>query len=281
MSSILRAGNFWVKNTNPSHGRPAISAVAPISHTTPHKSLTMPKRKSPLTAVALGAALLTLSAGLPAVRAVIFSESFDAGQTPGSAQRTTTGTAAPGQALTDIFGSIASRTDADLFLITIINPTTFSATTVNPITNAQLDTQLFLFALDGRPIYTNDDTPNGTSLQSTLPAGNSLRPTTAGTYLLGISISGYDPANSNNQTLFAPVDENNASTDVRGPAAGLQPARLADFLGSGLAGVAAGQYDIQLTGAVTAVPEPSTWVLGVIGAAGLALVSSRRRRATV
>lgn len=237
----------------------------------------MSKPRTLLNTAALGAAatFLTLVVTPQWSRAVIFSEVGDAGQTPGTASRTTTGTAAANQPLTDIFGSLSSSTDADLFLINITNPATFSATTVNAITNSLLDTQLFLFTLDGRPIYTNDDTPNGTSLQSTLPAGNSLRPTVAGTYILGISVSGYDPANRNGQVLFAPLDENNASTDVRGPNSNLQPPQLASFISSGFPG--SGQYDIQLTGATSAVPEPSTWVLGAIGAVGLVLASRRRR----
>ena len=59
------------------------------------------------------------------------------------------------------------------------------------------------------------------SLGCLLPAGGAFAPFAAGLYYLGISMSGYDPVNSASQALFTlPV----LSTDVRGPAAGLQPA---------------------------------------------------------
>ncbi len=200
--------------------------------------------------------------------AVTVSEIGDAGQTLATAQVTTAG-AGP---LTDIFGSLSGATDADLFLINITSPAAFSASTNNTVTG-NIDTQLFLFSATGAPLFTNDDAPGGVSFLSALPAG-SVASLPVGLYYLGISLSGYDPTNVNAQTLFA----TGLSTDVRGPATGLQPATLGAWADGAFA--ASGSYDIKLTGAVAAaVPELSTSMMflaaGVLGAVGAA----RRRRA--
>jgi len=197
--------------------------------------------------------------------AVIFNESGDAGQTQATAQL-----AAGVGVLTDIFGSLRSPLDADLFIINITNPATFSASTVNA-TGGFLDTQLFLLTLAGAPLLLNDDDAGGLSLLSRLPAGSAAS-LAAGLYLLGISQSGYDPANIVNQLLFA----SGLSTSVRGPASGLQPAVLGQFADNTFF-VDSGPYDIQLTG-VAAIPEPEIGVMLLAGGAFCAYVGSRRRR---
>jgi hypothetical protein len=206
-----------------------------------------------------------LMAWLPA-HAVTYTELGDAGQTPGTAQ--TTGAAAG--ALTDIFGSLASTTDADLYVINITSTSSFSASTVNLATGS-LDTQLFLFTLNGTPLFANDDEPGGASFLSRLPAGtaSSLTP---GLYLLGIANSGTDPVNAVSQLVFA---AGGLSTDVRGPAANLQPPQMSGFSGTGFT---SGAYTVQLTG-VAAIPEPATTALWALGGAALALAARRRRAA--
>jgi hypothetical protein len=201
-----------------------------------------------------------------------WTETGDAGQTQASAQVTAGGTMS-GVALTDIFGSLGTSPDADLYQIEIVNPSAFSATTVNAI-GGFLDTQLFLFTLSGAPVYMNDDA-DGTTFLSTLPAGSSLGPILPGIYLLGISLAGYDPVNVNNQLLFAP----GLSTDVRGPASLLQPALLGGFADNTFF-PDSGRYDIQLTGVVT-VPEPTSGLLVVLACAlcVFTVYNSRRRTA--
>lgn len=231
------------------------------SETASRLSRVLPRVLSPL--------LLSALWGVPA-HAVTVSEAGDAGQTTATAQ-VTLGVGP----LTNIFGTVGSAADADLFLINITSPAAFSASTVNLGSGAQ-DTQLFLFTQAGAPVFANDDDAGGLSLLSTLPAGNSLGPLSAGLYYLGIALSGNEPVNSNAQVLFA---LSGLSTDLRGPAVGLQPARLGAWDGSGLAPF--GAYNIQLTGAVAAVvPEPSSLAMFLVGGAFAAAAATRRRRAT-
>jgi hypothetical protein len=204
-----------------------------------------------------------LSFASPA-HAVVFNEVGDAGQTQATAQLPI-----GNGPLTDIFGTLRSPLDADLYAIYISNPAAFSATTTP--TGGFLDTQLFLLTMAGAPLFLNDDDPGGFSVLSTLPAGT-LASLNAGFYLLGVSQSGYDPANINNQLLFA----NGLPTSVRGGNFPLQPAVLGQFANNTFA-ADGGAYDIRLTG-VTAVPEPEINVMLLAGGAFCAYAASRRRR---
>lgn len=192
----------------------------------------------------------------------------DAGSSAATAQGT--GNVA-GQALATIAGTISATTDADFYLITIPSPSLFSASTVG---GTLVDTQIYLFTLSGAPVYLNDDA-NGTSTQSLLPAGSILGPQTAGTYILGISVSGVDPVNSTNQTLFAPAI---FSTDLRGPASNTFGTVAGVFDNSSFADF--GAYSIALTGAVTAVPEPSMSALLLAGIVSVGAATWRRRRSS-
>lgn len=197
-----------------------------------------------------------------------YIETGDAGSSAGTAQATGS---AGGQVLGSIAGTLSSTDDADFFLITITNPTLFSASTVG---GSLVDTQLFLFTSGGAPIYLNDDA-DGTSLQSLLPAASALGPQAAGTYILGVSVSGVDPVNSSNQTLFAPAT---FSTDLRGPASNAFGTVAGVFNNASFAD--SGAYTISLTGAATAaVPEPAAGALFAAGAALLAAALRRRRTA--
>ena len=207
------------------------------------------------------------------VHATTFTESGDAGQTVATAQMTSTGAGS----LTDIFGSLASSLDADLYLIRITNPATFSATTVNAI-GGTLDTQLFLLSAAGAPLFVNDDDAGGLSVLSTLPSSSGFGALASGLYILGVAMSGYDPVNINNQLLFA----TGLPTSVRGAASGLSPAVLGGFFDSTF-GPDLGTYDIQLTGATAAavttpIPEPSIELMLLAGGALSAFVARRRRK---
>jgi len=214
-----------------------------------------------LTAVA--ASLLAALLMVGEVQAATFTEGpTDVGETLGTAAATGI---LGGDPLTEISGLLATATDADLYLIQITDPSVFSATTVG-LDGA--DTQLFLFTAAGDAVYGNDDDPEGLSLQSTLPSGAASGPLSAGLYYLAVSVAGYDPVNAVSQLLFAIPT---LPTDVVGPAAGVSGPLVgfaSSFTGS------SGAYSILLTGAATAVPEPSS-LLALLGAG---LVVGRRLR---
>jgi len=204
-----------------------------------------------------------------------WTELGDAGNSLASAQLIPANV--PTTSLNSIGGTLSDQLDVDLYMIHISDPASFSATTVG---GNLMDTQLFLFALNGTAIYTNNDdlaySADASSFPlSTLPVGHNLGPITAGYYLLGISLSGNDPVNANNELLFA----NGLPTDVRGPAGNQSPATLSGF--TGLTSYDEnGAYAITLTGAdMTApIPEPATNALMLAGLGLCGLAASRKGR---
>ncbi|MGZ4984469.1 MAG: hypothetical protein ACXV8A_00125 [Chthoniobacterales bacterium] len=207
------------------------------------------------------------------MRAVVYTETGDAGRLPGTAQPTAASQGTANQPLSGILGSILNATDIDLFKINITSPSTFSATTVNTVTNnSGLDTALFLFDSNGRPVYANDDDSSGLTFGATLPAGNALGPQLAGVYYLGISFSGAEPVNSSSIALFTAAA---SSTDLRGP----NPSASGPLANWDTTGIIAtgtsfpGSYQIDLTGATTAaVPEPTSFAFALIGGASLVIL---------
>jgi hypothetical protein len=189
-----------------------------------------------------------------------------------------------GLPLTEILGTFNAATDADLYVINLTNPATFSASTNNSVTNlGGQDTALFLFSASGAAIATNDDAPGGTTTDSTLPACNTLYASlAAGTYYLGISESGNEPVNTANQLLFKPYPGGD-TTAIRGPASGVNPTTEANFNGNSFAGGGSGNYEIDLTSTTTAlipgaVPEPGTWTVVVLGSIAAGFTFLRRHR---
>lgn len=225
-------------------------------------------------AITLGLATALL-AGV--AHAATYTETGDAGQTLATAASAMTG---GGAALASISGRLDTN-DADLFRIYISDPSSFSATTFNSGTDdAALDTEIFLFDSAGHAVAANDDDQGGFSVDSTLPLGDGhYAGLTAGEYILGVSISGNDPVNLNNQLLF---EMSGDTTQVRGAAGGLNPTTLADFDGFQYYTNDPGTYRIDLTGVSTgpmsAAPEPGTWTLMIAGVAlaGAALRTGRR-----
>ncbi|MBS0659472.1 MAG: hypothetical protein JSR82_14620 [Verrucomicrobia bacterium] len=200
-----------------------------------------------------------------------FTEGPDAGQLIGSAGFT--GPLAF-QPLTSINGTLtpigSPSSDVDLFIINII-PSTFSASTVNAGTGSGLDTVLFLFELSGAPILLNDDASGGTSLGSTIPVGSVGG--VARSIVLGIAPAGIDPVTAANQFLFA---NSLNSTDLRGPNPNVTGI-LGGYLDAGFANNG-GSYQVDLTGATTAVPEASTVLAGAFAAGSAGFAFLRRRR---
>ena len=115
-------------------------------------------------------------------------------------------------------------------------------------------------------------TPAGTTVNSSFTATLA-----AGTYYFGISLSGNEPVNSNNQLLFAGYPGGD-TTATRGAASGLNPTTLSTFNGQYLLPTDVGTYSVAIT---NAVPEPSTWAALALGslAAGATILRRRSVRA--
>ena len=156
--------------------------------------------------ICLGSSLIALALAPSALAA---DEQGDAGGVPATAQDLTQGQ------LTTINGQVADGNDADLFRICLSGGQTFSATTVGL---SDVDTQLFLFDAGGLGIYAHDD---GTTKQSTLPAGNALTPQASGEYILGISAYDRDPQSVdgpifNDVAFLTPANGRGAAAPVSG-----------------------------------------------------------------
>ena len=176
---------------------------------------------------------ITLIALALAPGALAADEQGDAGDVAATAQNLTQG------GVTTINGRLSDGNDADLFRVCLTGGGTFSATT-DGLTD--VDTQLFLFDASGRGIYSHDD---GTTRQSTLPAGHALTPQAAGEYILGISPYDRDP-----QSAGGPIFSNVAfvsPANGRGAAAPVES----------WAGLPrdSGAYTIALTGTCSSTPS--------------------------
>jgi hypothetical protein len=219
------------------------------------------------TVVLIGLVVLALLAAPAAGWAgPVWAEVGDAGQLPATAQVTT-----GGGPLTAITGTIDTPNDVDMFAIRITSPSTFSATTVGQ-PGTHFDTQLFLFDSNGRGVEANDDVST-TNLRSTLTSIGALP---SGIYYLAISSFNADPVAPGGLRLFPEPEETIAPTfglpvGPTGPGGGLP---VADWTTGGLS---AGTYQIALTGAEFAIPEPGSVLLFGLGLAG-ALGYGRRRR---
>ncbi len=209
-------------------------------------------------------AAVSLSASAVTSQAAVFTEGGDAGQT--------LATAAVAGAATGFSGTLSNPSDADLYQFTIATAGSYTFSDVGSTVSHsygtnQLDTAIFLFSSTGTAIATNDDASGSTvasSVKATLAAG---------TYYFGISESGNEPVNSNNQLLFAGYPGGDTTT-TRGPASGVNPTTEFNFNSNESDPTDYGTYSVSIT---SAVPEPSTWA--VVAISGAALAFLRRRRA--
>jgi hypothetical protein len=164
----------------------------------------------------------------------------DAGDLPSNAQAVYRPDQTPCQSpVTRISGVRANTTDADMYVICITNPASFSASTIGL---AGFDTQLWLFRCDGRGIVHNDNWAD--ELQSRIDNSTGcLNGLQAGTYLL--AVTGYDqnPVDSGGKLLW----DNNplGEGEIRCPDGLGASNPIAGWTGSG----GSGNYGIALTGA--------------------------------
>jgi hypothetical protein len=175
----------------------------------------------------LAVPLLAVLAPRPAV-ATLWNEAGDAGDLPATAQ-------VPHGAgtLTAIAGSLLPGGDADLYLIQVVDPAAFAASTCGGIT----DTQLWLFARDGDGITFDADDPD-CGVLSPITGAHVPAP---GLYFLAVSAYDRDALDALGRAIWldAPFDVERAPD---GPGA---PGPLAAWGGTAYE---EGPYTIELAG---------------------------------
>ncbi|WP_067064804.1 PEP-CTERM sorting domain-containing protein [Roseateles chitosanitabidus] len=211
----------------------------------------------------LPVAMLALGAATSAQAAAVYNEGgSDVGEL------ITTAAPVSGAGTIDaIRGTLGGGVDAaDLFAIYLTAGTAFSATTTaSGFTYNAFDTVLFLFDAAGKGLFANDDDGDFGGSQSTIA---NFIPSVSGLYYLAITGAGYTPV-SGGAGIFPSLlgtTGNVAANAGAGPLTGWNSV-TSEF----------GDYEIVLTGAQAAVPEPGSLLLvgAALGAAGLI----RRRKA--
>jgi hypothetical protein len=141
------------------------------------------------------AVVLGMMPGLAAAQE--WNETGDAGDLPATAQ-----IPIGNGSLTAITGTLLPGGDADLFLIHISDPAAFTATTC---AGGGVDSQLWLFALDGDGITFDDDSPE-CGVASTI-SGDHV--TSAGLYYVACSAYDWDALDAQGREIWldAPYDQ--------------------------------------------------------------------------
>lgn len=217
-------------------------------------------------------ALLLLSVAMSA-SAEVWSEVGDAPDSVAGAQ-VTMGSGP----LDRITGTISpNASDVDLYLIKVVDPPNFSATTTNGDSSdadLEFDAVLALFDAQGVGIYLNDDRVQDDG-NAELPAGHPLSPISAGNYILAIFDDNLG-ATSAGGLIFPQDTLQFPFTDVLGPTGPGGGQTLSGFvfdplfppLGSSRA------YTLEIIGA----PEPSASALGLAALAALCALGRFRQR---
>jgi hypothetical protein len=168
----------------------------------------------------------------------------DAGDLPATAQLITSPDATPCETpVTRVRGDLGAS-DADMYVICITDPASFSATTVG---STGFDTQLWLFRCDGTGVVHNDDAVGTTVTQSRIDnSTNCIQQ--GGIYLLAISRYNLDPVDASGQLIW----NDSPFRAVRCPDGPGRANPIAGWTGST---TAAGRYIIQLQGAYFVRPS--------------------------
>lgn len=173
--------------------------------------------------------------------------------------------------LTGIMGTLADPTTGmDMYEIYILDPSGFSATTIGTTKKPVADPALYLFDSSGHGLFGNDNMSEG-DMQAQIPLGttDSLA---AGIYFILIAPSGHLPEDKNSKSIFGAIAGTTGVDDGSGVIKKYGGTPSEDDGGKG--------YEIELTGAEFAVPEPATLAFTILGIATLALRSRRLRRGT-
>lgn len=220
--------------------------------------------------IGVATSLLTLSLLVNPAHAVNWTETGDAGSLLGTAQEPM-----GSGPLRNIYGTISTNDDVDLYKIFISNPTTFSAAVTS--TSGQFDSVLALFNSGGYGLYANDDA-RYEDRNAGLPAGSLLGPQAAGWYYLAIfgldttptSGNGFTPDHYIGPSVSSPFTQIIGASGPGGasPLTGWAPLDPADVVSINE------EYRLRLSG-VSVVPEPETYAMLL---AGLGLIGAMVRR---
>lgn len=225
--------------------------------------------------VAFPASFLALSLLVNPAHAVNWDEVGDAGDVLATAQE-----AVGDGRLRNIYGSISTNADVDLYKIFIADPTTFSASVTS--TTGNFDSVLALFNSGGYGVYGNDDAKLGSS-DAGLPAGSLLGPQAPGWYHLAVFGLDTTPTSGNGFTPDHYIAPNTSSPftaviSASGPG-GASP--LTGWAPVPLVATLNEDYRIRLSGvSVSPVPEPETYAMLLAGLALMGAVARRRRTST-
>ena len=223
--------------------------------------------------IAVSVPLFTLAFLPNPAHAVDWTEIGDAGQLVSTAQMPT----GDEGRLRNIYGTISTNNDVDLFRIYISNPTTFSAGVSS--TSGNLDSGLILFNEGGYALYGNDDAMLGTRVSS-LPAGHVNGPQAPGWYNLAIFALGTPPVSGDGFTpdhymfpnVSSPYTQILTATGPGGAAPLTGWAQLEDTVALNE------EYRIRLSGVtVSAVPEPETYAMLLAGLGLMGTIIRRRK----
>ncbi|PTQ79574.1 putative secreted protein with PEP-CTERM sorting signal [Nitrosospira multiformis] len=217
--------------------------------------------------------LFTLALLANPAHAVDWTEIGDAGQLVSTAQMPT----GDEGRLRNIYGTISTNNDVDLFRIYISNPTTFSAGVSS--TSGNLDSGLILFNEGGYALYGNDDAMLGTRVSS-LPADHVNGPQAAGWYNLAIFALGTPPVSGDGFTpdhymfpnVSSPYTQILTATGPGGASPLTGWAQLEDTVALNE------DYRIRLSGVtVSPVPEPETYAMLLAGLGLMGTIVRRRK----
>ena len=217
--------------------------------------------------------LFTLGFLINPAHAVNWTEIGDAGPLVSTAQEPT----GEGR-LRNIYGTISTNTDVDMYRIYVSNPLTFSAA-VNSV-SGELDSGLVLFNEAGYALYGNDDAMLGTR-DAGLLAGHANGPQAEGWYNLAVFALGTPPVSGDGFTpdhymfpnVSSPYTQILTATGPGGASSLTGWAQLEDTVSINE------EYRLRISGA-SVVPEPETYAMLL---AGLGLIGTmvRRRKGSV